>query len=129
MGTPIRSRTAAASRTVRVTTPSVVAPAQVSPMSGPWLTRARVGLSPTSAHSDDGMRIDPPPSLAWAIGTMPAATAAAEPPLEPPAEWPGFHGLRVGRWAAGSVVMVVPNSGTLVRPRTTNPAARKWRAR
>lgn len=120
----IRSRTAAASRTVRVTTPSVVAPAQLSPTSGPWLTRARVGFRPTSAHSDAGMRIDPPPSLAWATGTIPAATAAAEPPLEPPAECPGFHGLRVGRWAAGSVVMVVPNSGTLVRPRKTNPAAR-----
>ena len=30
------------------------------------------------------MRIEPPPSLAWAIGTMPAATAAALPPDEPP---------------------------------------------
>ncbi len=42
------------------------------------------------------MRIDPPPSLAWAIGTMPAATAAAEPPLEPPVECSVFQGLRVG---------------------------------
>ncbi len=30
------------------------------------------------------MRIEPPPSLAWAIGNIPAATAAAAPPLEPP---------------------------------------------
>src|SRR5438552_1802401 len=29
------------------------------------------------------MRIEPPPSLACATGTRPAATAAAEPPLEP----------------------------------------------
>ena len=36
-----------------------------------------------------GMRIEPPPSPACATGTMPLATAAAEPPLDPPA-------LRVG---------------------------------
>ncbi len=117
------------SRTERLTTPSIVAPAQPSPISGPWLTRARVGLSPTRPHSLAGMRIEPPPSLACATGTSPAATAAAEPPLEPPVEWLGFHGLRAGRLAAGSVVTVVPNSGTLVRPRATNPAARKSRAR
>src|SRR3954453_12280658 len=82
------SRAAAVSRTERVTTPSIVAPAQPSPMSGPWLTRARVGLRPTSPHSDAGMRIEPPPSLACAIGTSPAATAAADPPLAPPAGRP-----------------------------------------
>ena len=42
------------------------------------------------------MRIDPPPSLAWANGTMPAATAAADPPLEPPGVRDVSHGLRVG---------------------------------
>ena len=31
-----------------------------------------------------------------AIGTKPAATAAPEPPLEPPGESSRFHGLRVG---------------------------------
>ena len=41
----------AASRTVRVSTPSIVPPAHASPTSGPWLTRARVGLSPTRPHS------------------------------------------------------------------------------
>src|SRR6516164_2402464 len=76
----------AASRTVRVTTPSIVPPAQASPISGPWLTRARFGLSPTRPHSLAGMRIDPPPSLACAAGTMPLATAAADPP-------PGIPGV------------------------------------
>ena len=33
---------------------------------------------------DAGMRIDPPPSLAWAAGTIPPATAADAPPEEPP---------------------------------------------
>ena len=42
------------------------------------------------------MRIEPPPSLACAIGTIPAATAAAEPPLDPPVEWSVSQGLRAG---------------------------------
>src|ERR687886_2518086 len=112
MGVLIASRTAAASRTERATDPSIVPPAQPSPTSGPWLTRARVGLRPTSPHSLAGMRIEPPPSLAWAIGTMPLATAAAEPPEDPPVECSRFHGLRAGGKLLGSVVTVVPNSGT-----------------
>ena len=43
-----------------------------------------------------GMRIDPPPSDALAHGTMPEATAAAAPPLDPPGPWSRFHGLWVG---------------------------------
>jgi hypothetical protein len=30
--------------------------------------------------------MEPPPSLAWAIGTTPLATRAALPPLDAPAE-------------------------------------------
>jgi hypothetical protein len=41
------------------------------------------------------MRIDPPPSLPAAIGTIPAATAAALPPEEPPAVCSRFQGLQV----------------------------------
>ena len=40
--------------------------------------------------------MEPPPSLACAAGTMPDATAAAEPPEDPPVEWSVFHGLRDG---------------------------------
>src|SRR3954447_24596092 len=69
------------------------------------------------------MRIDPPPSLACATGTMPLATAAAEPPEEPPVECSVFQGLRAGGNDFGSVVTVVPHSGTLVPPRGTKPAA------
>jgi len=112
-----------------VTAPSVTPPAQASPVSGPWLTRPRVGFSPTTPHSLAGMRMDPPPSLACATATMPLATAAADPPDEPPAEWPGSQGLRAGGKLRGSVVTVVPNSGTFVRPRTTKPAARNCSAR
>src|SRR5258708_17823854 len=60
---------------------------------------------------------------------MPLATAAADPPEEPPVEWPGFHGLRAAGKLIASVVTVVPNSGTLVRPTATNPAAWNIRAR
>ena len=69
------------------------------------------------------MRIEPPPSVAWATGTMPAATAAAAPPEDPPAEWSRFQGLRVGPFATGSVVQEMPSSGVLVRPKMTSPAS------
>ena len=51
---------------------------------GPSVVRARVGLSPTMPHMRAGKRIEPPMSLPCATGTSPAATAAAEPPLDPP---------------------------------------------
>ena len=41
--------------------------------------RPRDGFSPTSPLHDAGIRIDPPPSLACAIGTTPAATNAPDP--------------------------------------------------
>ena len=63
------------------------------------------------------------PSAPWAMGTMPAATAAALPPEDPPAVLSGFHGLRV--MAAGeSVLPQMHSSGTAVTPTTTAPAAR-----
>ena len=39
---------------------------------------------PVTPHSDAGWRIEPPVSVAVAIGARRAATAAAEPPEEPP---------------------------------------------
>ena len=123
------SSTAAVSRTDRDTTSSHVSPPITSPNSGPDDTRARVGLRPTSPHSLAGMRIDPPPSLAWPMGTSPAATAAADPPLEPPVERVVSQGLRVGPYACGSVVGRMPSSGVFVLPTVTRPAARKRAAR
>ena len=43
------------------------------------------------------MRNEPPPSEPSVIGTLPAATAAADPQLEPPAVRVGSQGLRVTR--------------------------------
>ena len=51
--------------------------------------------SPTRPVKAAGMRVEPPPSLAVQKGTKPAATAAAEPPLDPPGVRSGFHGFRV----------------------------------
>ena len=94
-GPATASSTAAVSRTERVSTCSCVVMAQYSPKSGPSVDRARLGLSPTSPHIDAGIRIEPPMSLACATGTMPDATAAAAPPLEPPGECSRLHGLWV----------------------------------
>src|SRR5262245_66010933 len=60
---------------------------------------------------------------------MPLATAAAEPPDEPPLERSACHGLRDGGKLRASVVTVVPSSGVLVRPSAMKPARRKWSAR
>src|SRR5207247_6812312 len=86
--------------------------------------RPKLALWPTRPVKAAGMRVDPPPSLAVQNGTIPAATAAADPPLEPPGVRIGSHGLRVGPYASGSVVGTMPSSGAFVRPTHTNPASR-----
>src|SRR5579871_3361498 len=116
------SSSAAESRTERLTTCSADLPPQPSP-TGAFDTRPRLGFSPKRPVQEAGMRIDPPPSLACAAGTMPAATATAEPPEEPPGVRSRAHGLRVGPNAEGSVTGCRPNSGVLVLPKITRPAA------
>src|SRR3954469_10808046 len=93
-------------------------PPQPSPRSGPSGVRARLGFRPNTPEAEAGMRIEPPPSLAWATGRMRAATAAAAPPDEPPDEWSRFHGLRVGPNRRDSVVGIRPNSGLELLPKT-----------
>ncbi len=123
------SMTAAVSRTDRLTQRSTTRNCEISLMSGPMLTRPRVGFSPTRPQHDAGMRIEPPPSFACATGTTPLATAAAEPPDEPPDVRPSCHGLWVGPYATGSVVGTRPSSGVFVRPIGTKPASRYFVAR
>ena len=65
--------------------------------------------------------MEPPPSPPDAMGTMPDATAAAEPPLDPPLVRSISHGLRVGPYNSGSVIPIKPNSGVLVLPMAINP--------
>ena len=48
--------------------------------------------------------MEPVPSPPDAAGTTPAATAAADPPLDPPGVIDGDQGLAVGPKSDGSVV-------------------------
>ena len=94
-------------RVLGSTTDRVIAPPTPS-CSGasspePIGSRPREGFSPTTPQVAAGMRIDPPPSDAAAQGSMPAATATAAPPLDPPAPVDGSHGLRAGGATADSV--------------------------
>src|SRR5690242_10124033 len=81
------------------------------------LTRPNVGFSPTTPHVLAGLRIDPdvsPPIVAISID---AASAAAGPPLDPPALRERSHGL----WQPG-VVPPNENSGSFSLPTRTAPA-------
>ncbi len=89
--------------------------------------RPRAGLRPTSPQHAAGMRIEPPPSLPCASGTMPDATAAAAPPDEPPGVLSVSHGLRAGPKRRDSVTGTIPNSGRFVFPTSTKPASRSRR--
>ena len=108
-----------------------IGPKQESPLkdsgSGHVEMRPRWGLRPTSPHHAAGMRTEPAPSEPIAAGTMPAATAAADPPLEPPGVWSGFHGLRVAPKVGFSLKGQRPTSGVIVLPTITAPAARRRR--
>ena len=62
------------------------------------------------------MRTLPAPSVPTEIGAMPAATAAALPPEEPPGVLAGFQGLRVMPVSGELVSPLQPNSGVQVLP-------------
>src|SRR5260370_11287540 len=70
------------------------------------------------------MRIETHMSVPIATVSIPVATAAALPPLDPPGVTPVRQGLLV----AGKMALVVPtaaaSSGRLVLPRIAAPAAR-----
>ncbi len=59
-------------------------------------SRPNVGFSPNTPQSEAGTRIEPFVSDPSVTGTCPAATAAADPPDEPPETRAGSCGLRVG---------------------------------
>src|SRR5262249_29128000 len=70
-----------------------------------------------------GWRIEPPVSVPVANGTMPAATAAAEPPDEPPGTRDASHGLRAGPKKLFSFDEPIANSSMFVLPIDTAPAS------
>src|SRR5262249_6424459 len=115
----------ATSRSERASTSSPVSPIRWLPNRGPLGVAPRVGLRPTSPQQAAGTRIEPAASVAWAIATMPAATAAPAPPEDPPGEREGSQGLRAPGPPGGSLVRQRPNSGTVVRPNGSSPAPRK----
>ena len=101
-------------------------PAQPSPPTGPSGRRARVGFMPNRPHDDAGMRTEPPPSLPCAIGTIPPATAAPDPPDEPPATRSRSQGLRVGLpYTVASVVGPIAQLGAGGPPERHQPRPTK----
>src|SRR3954451_13116298 len=80
-------------------------------------------LKPNRLHQAAGMRIDPPPSVASASGSIPSATAAAAPPEEPPGLRARSNGLRVAPNSGLSHVPRKPMTGLLVIPTMIAPAA------
>ena len=68
-----------------------------------------------------GWRIDPPVSVPIARGASNAASAADEPPPDPPGILVKSHGLWVGPYAEFSVEDPMANSSMLVFPRITTP--------
>src|SRR5262249_55893572 len=102
-GPDVTSSRRALSATVRGSACSTARPAIASPL-GAQEFRPRVGLSPKTPQHEAGIRIEPAPSLPWAAGTIRDATAAADPPDEPPVVRSGAHGLRAGPNRTGSLV-------------------------
>src|SRR6478735_10895326 len=117
------SYTSALSRTERVSGPTVPSDHHRCGC-GAVVTRPRCGFRPKSPQLALGIRIEPPPSPPMPTGTIPDETAAAVPPLEPPGVRVRSHGLRVLPRETDSVKGNAPNSGIVVLPTTTAPAAR-----
>src|SRR5947207_10906245 len=101
-GPATTSSHSAVSITRRLTQPATLSPYQCSG-SGARDTRPRCVFSPNRPQQPAGNRIGPPPSDAYAAPTRPAATAAPDPPLDPPALDPCFHGFCVTPNASDSV--------------------------
>ena len=78
---------------------------------------------PTTPQKLAGWRMEPPVSEPSASVASPAATAAADPPDDPPGTREVSHGLLV-RWnAEDSVVLPNANSSMLALPTGVAPAS------
>jgi hypothetical protein len=80
-------------------------------------------LKPTIPQHAAGIRIEPPESVPSAASARPAASAAAEPPLEPPAIRPGASGFGTVPKCGFSEVTPYANSCRFVLPTSPYPAA------
>ena len=72
-----------------------------------------------------GWRIEPPVSVPVAAGIRRAATAAAEPPDEPPGTRLRSHGFFTGAYAEFSLPEPIANSSQFSLPSVTAPAVPK----
>jgi hypothetical protein len=88
-------------------------------------TRPWLGLWPNTPQQCAGTRIDPPMSLPSSRLVKPAATAAAEPPDEPPGVRVRSHGLLVVPKIGFVVCQSPAQVGVFVLPKITAPAARR----
>src|SRR6266567_9424381 len=116
------SNISAASSAVRARGPCTWPGSQASGI-GQFGVSPGVGLMPTMPQNDAGIRIEQPKSVPCASGTMPVATATADPPDEPDGLNAGFQGLRVTPNTSLKVLAPAANSGVLVLPSTMAPAA------
>ena len=89
------STKAAVSRTERDWQPWIETSPVRSDRCGAIENTPRDTFRPMFPLTPAGMRIEPPPSVACAIGTTPAATIAALPADEPQVVYSVFQGLRV----------------------------------
>ena len=78
---------------------------------------------PTMPQKAAGWRMEPPVSLPSAAGRNPAATAAAEPPEEPPGTLVVSSGLAVGWKELFSQLEPMANSSMFSRPKGMKPLA------
>ncbi|TML74122.1 MAG: hypothetical protein E6G13_01475 [Actinobacteria bacterium] len=76
-------------------------------------------MNPTTPQQAAGIRIDPPESVPSAASATPAASAAAEPPLDPPAIRPGAIGFGTVPKCGFSDVTPYANSCRFVFPTST----------
>ena len=89
--------TSAESSTVLARTPKwLMEPGPVPGTPPDRLTRPWVGFSPAMPQSAAGFLTEPALSVPMDARHRLAATAAAEPPLEPPVARPTSQGLRLG---------------------------------
>src|SRR3954465_2655302 len=78
---------------------------------------------PTQPHNAAGWRMDPPVSEPSVARHSSAATAAADPPEEPPGIRSRSQGLRVVKKPEFSVELPIANSSMFNRPKIIAPAS------
>ena len=88
-------------------------------------TRPYVGFKPTTPQNAAGWRIEPPVSDPKDVVDIPARTATAEPPLDPPGTRSSSCGSFTRPYAEFSVEEPIANSSILFLPIMTASALRK----